>query len=115
MTFYTPSIKSGHAIHEQGALARHEMLTKSYADYEREIVDQMTDMSAASVFDAERDIAGIVLNRWRRWNYSNRRVRQRITVELRSHQELANEKFRLELFLCKFQHQALIHKINPCR
>src|ERR1700721_1229294 len=32
--------------------------------YERQIREQMTDMFAASGFDAKRDIAGIVLNRW---------------------------------------------------
>jgi spermidine dehydrogenase len=36
----------------------------AYAEYERQIREQMTDMFGASGFDARRDIAGIVLNRF---------------------------------------------------
>ena len=32
--------------------------------YERQIRQQLTDMFARSGFDASRDIAGIILNRW---------------------------------------------------
>jgi spermidine dehydrogenase len=64
MTFYVPLTKSGTPIFDQGSLARYEMLSKSYADYETEITDQMTAMFGDHGFDAERDIAGIVLNRW---------------------------------------------------
>ena len=39
-------------------------MSKSYGEYEAEIVEQMTRMFASSGFDAESDIAGIVLNRW---------------------------------------------------
>ncbi len=39
-------------------------MAKSYADYEKEITGQLTRMFAAYGFDAERDIAGIILNRW---------------------------------------------------
>ena len=48
----------------QGVVGRAELLSKSYQQYEKEIVDQMTSMFAAYGFDAEQDIAGIVLNRW---------------------------------------------------
>lgn len=64
MTFYVPFTYPGHSIKDQGAKGRFELLSKSYMDYENEIVDQMTDMFAASGFKAEEDIAGIVLNRW---------------------------------------------------
>ena len=64
LTFYVPFNKPGHPIKEQGALGRLELLSKSYAEYEQEIVEQMTAMFAAVGFDAERDIAGIILNRW---------------------------------------------------
>jgi len=64
LTFYVPFNKPGYSIKEQGALGRLELLNKSYAEYEQEIVEQMTAMFAAAGFDAERDIAGIILNRW---------------------------------------------------
>lgn len=64
MTFYVPFNNPGHPPEVQGAIGRAELLSKSYADYEREIVEQMTDMFADAGFDANRDIAGIILNRW---------------------------------------------------
>tara|TARA_R110002096_G_scaffold435548_1_gene661484 strand:+ start:155038 stop:156954 length:1917 start_codon:yes stop_codon:yes gene_type:complete len=64
MTFYVPFTNSGFDIAEQGTLGRIELLSKSYADYEQEIVEQMTNMFSEHGFEAERDIAGIVLNRW---------------------------------------------------
>jgi len=64
MTFYVPFNYPGYPIEQQGALGRAELFGKSYRDYEREIVDQMTRMFASAGFNAERDIAGIVLNRW---------------------------------------------------
>jgi spermidine dehydrogenase len=45
-------------------MGRAELLSKSYSDYEKEIVEQMTDMFADYGFNARADIAGIVLNRW---------------------------------------------------
>ena len=64
LTFYVPFHKPGYSIKEQGQLGRLELLNKSYAEYEQIIVEQMTAMFATSGFDAERDIAGIILNRW---------------------------------------------------
>lgn len=64
MTFYVSFNNPGHAIAAQGALGRAELLSKSYRDYEKEIVQQMTHMFADYGFNAQRDIAGIVLNRW---------------------------------------------------
>jgi len=64
MTFYVPFNNPGHSPREQGAIGRAELLSKSYADYETEIVEQMTSMFSAYGFRAEHDIAGIVLNRW---------------------------------------------------
>ena len=40
------------------------MLGTTYADYERQCREQMNEMFAGSGFDAKRDIAGIVLNRF---------------------------------------------------
>ncbi len=64
MTFYVPFNNPGFPMEEQGPIGRAELLSKSYRDYEQEIVDQMNKMFSADGFDAERDVAGIVLNRW---------------------------------------------------
>jgi spermidine dehydrogenase len=49
---------------EQGQRGRGELLETSFRDYEWRIRQQFHDMFARSGFDAGRDIAGIVLNRW---------------------------------------------------
>ena len=54
----------GYSTEEQGHRGRAEMLGTSFADYERRIREQFTAMFASSGFDAQRDIGGIVLNRW---------------------------------------------------
>ena len=54
----------GHSTGEQGNLGREELLATAFRDYERRIREQLTEMFAASGFDAQRDIAGIILNRW---------------------------------------------------
>jgi hypothetical protein len=54
----------GMAIANQGHRGRAKMLRTSFRDYERQIRKQFTDMFARSGFDARRDIAGIILNRW---------------------------------------------------
>ena len=64
MTFYVPFNNPGHSMAQQGAIGRAELLRKSYGEYETEIIEQMTRMFAAHGVKAERDIAGIVLNRW---------------------------------------------------
>ena len=40
------------------------MIVTSFSDYERRIREQFTAMFGDHGFDAKRDIAGIVLNRW---------------------------------------------------
>jgi spermidine dehydrogenase len=64
MTFYVPFNNPGLPIDQQGQVGRAELLGKSYADYEKEIIDLMNDMFTTYGFKAERDIAGIILNRW---------------------------------------------------
>ena len=64
MTFYVPFNNPGFAPEVQGVIGRAELLSKSYADYEKEIIGQMTSMFSDYGFNAEKDIAGIVLNRW---------------------------------------------------
>lgn len=54
----------GMSTQEQGVRGRTEMLGTSFRQYEQQIRDQFTDMFARSGFDAKRDIAGIILNRW---------------------------------------------------
>jgi spermidine dehydrogenase len=54
----------GLSTEEQGHRGRGEMLGTSFRDYEQHIREQFTAMFAAAGFDAGRDIAGIVLNRW---------------------------------------------------
>jgi spermidine dehydrogenase len=48
----------------QGHKGRAEMMSTSFREYERRIRQQFSEMFTASGFDARRDIAGIVLNRW---------------------------------------------------
>jgi spermidine dehydrogenase len=54
----------GMSTEDQGHRGRAEMLSTSFRDYERRIREQFTAMFGAAGFDAKRDIAGIVLNRW---------------------------------------------------
>ena len=54
----------GESTEGQGIRGRGELLGTSFRDYDRRIREQFTNMFAASGFDAQRDIAGIILNRW---------------------------------------------------
>jgi spermidine dehydrogenase len=54
----------GKTAEQQGHMGRAEMIATPFREYERQIRQQMTDMFARSGFDASRDIAGIILNRW---------------------------------------------------
>jgi spermidine dehydrogenase len=54
----------GLPIEEQGNRGRAEMVSTPFREYERQIREQMTAMFGSSGFDANRDIAGIILNRW---------------------------------------------------
>ena len=64
MTFYVPIQKPGLPLEAQGPASRTELFATSYADYERQLVSQMQRMFGPDGFNARRDIAGIVLNRW---------------------------------------------------
>ncbi|MDH4109955.1 MAG: NAD(P)/FAD-dependent oxidoreductase [Gammaproteobacteria bacterium] len=64
MTFYAPVPGPGPDAATQGATGRALLLSTSFADYERQIREQMSEMFGAAGFDAARDIAGIILNRW---------------------------------------------------
>src|SRR5215813_1088071 len=54
----------GLSTEDQGHRGRGQMLTTSFREYERRIRQQLTDMFSSVGFDASRDIAGIILNRW---------------------------------------------------
>jgi spermidine dehydrogenase len=54
----------GLSADEQGRRGRAEMLGTSFREYEQRIREQFTSMFAHAGFDARRDIAAIVLNRW---------------------------------------------------
>jgi spermidine dehydrogenase len=54
----------GHSTEAQGHMGRGELISTPFREYERQIRQQFTDMFAHSGFDASRDIAGIILNRW---------------------------------------------------
>ncbi len=56
--------KPGLPIGEQGSRGRAELLSTSFAQYERALRQQMSDMFAPGGFDPRHDIAGIILNRW---------------------------------------------------
>lgn len=64
LTFYMGLYTRGRSAFDQGALGRTRLLSTTYSDYERRIRTQMTRMFADVGFDAKRDIAGIILNRW---------------------------------------------------
>ncbi|MGB6480361.1 MAG: NAD(P)/FAD-dependent oxidoreductase, partial [Candidatus Sulfotelmatobacter sp.] len=54
----------GSSTEEQGKRGRAELLGTSFRDYERQVREQFSEMFTRGGFDAKRDIAGIILNRW---------------------------------------------------
>jgi spermidine dehydrogenase len=54
----------GLSTEEQGNRGRAEMLSTSFREYETRIRQQFTEMFASGGFNPQRDIAGIILNRW---------------------------------------------------
>jgi spermidine dehydrogenase len=54
----------GLPIQEQGDRGRAEILATPFRDYELKLREQLTEMFGPSGFDARRDVAGIILNRW---------------------------------------------------
>jgi spermidine dehydrogenase len=64
LTFYIPFLSPDLAPSAQGPAGRARLLSTSYAEFEHQIRTQMSEMFGAAGFDAQRDIAGIVLNRW---------------------------------------------------
>ena len=64
LSFYTPFFYPGLPIDAQLSRGRAELLQTSYAEYERRILRQMAKLFGSAGFQAQRDVAGIILNRW---------------------------------------------------
>jgi spermidine dehydrogenase len=56
--------KPGLPRRDQYRMGRYELMSTSFADFERNIRDQLQRMLGPAGFDAARDIAGITVNRW---------------------------------------------------
>lgn len=56
--------RPGLSLEAQNSSGRTELMTTSFRSYERQIREQFSEMFRRSGFDARRDIAGIILNRW---------------------------------------------------
>jgi spermidine dehydrogenase len=54
----------GIPLAQQATRGRMRMFSTPYSEYERMVREQFTLMFARSGFDARRDIAGIIINRW---------------------------------------------------
>ncbi len=63
LTLYNSFGVPGLPLEEQAVAARMRLFSLSYAEVEAEVRNQFTKMFAAGGFDADRDIAGITLNR----------------------------------------------------
>jgi spermidine dehydrogenase len=64
MTVKALYLKPGLPMAEQQNAGRAELISTSFREYERRVREQLTEMFASTGFDAKRDVAGIVLNRW---------------------------------------------------
>ena len=64
LSFYTPFHRPGLPMADQVARGRAELFATSYPEYERRIGAQLTKLFGAYGFDASRDVAGVILNRW---------------------------------------------------
>lgn len=64
LTFYIPFLQPELPAAAQGSAARMRLFSTSYVDFEKQLRDQLTAMFGEAGFDARRDIAGIILNRW---------------------------------------------------
>lgn len=64
LSIITPFFYPGLPAAEQCSRGRGEILATPFREFERKVREQFMDMFAGSGFDAKRDIAGIILNRW---------------------------------------------------
>lgn len=54
----------GAPLRQQFAEARYNMLAMSFEDYEQEIREHLTGMFPSELFDFDRDVESIIVNRW---------------------------------------------------
>jgi spermidine dehydrogenase len=64
LTFYVSFHQPGLPIEEQGESGRKKLLGTSYAEFESAIRAQMNQLFSDAGFRVEKDIDGIILNRW---------------------------------------------------
>ena len=64
LTFYVPYLNPGMPLKEQTVLGRNQLFAGSYRSIEIQVRRQMQKLFGIAGFDAKRDIAAIVLNRW---------------------------------------------------
>ena len=64
LTMYNPFVLPGLPLAEQCTMARMQLFNMSYAQIESAVREQFTKMFGDAGFDAKRDIAGIITNRW---------------------------------------------------
>jgi spermidine dehydrogenase len=64
LTFYVGFPQAGVPIDRQTSAARAMLFGTTYAEFELQIRKQLQQMFGAAGFNAKRDIAGIVINRW---------------------------------------------------
>jgi spermidine dehydrogenase len=64
LTMYVPFLYPGMPVKEQAVAARYSLLGPGFRNFELQIREQLQTLFGSSGFDAKRDIAGIVLNRW---------------------------------------------------
>ncbi len=64
LTFYVGFQQAGLPTGEQASRGRAKLFATSYAEFEQQIRAQLETLFGDAGFDAERDVAGIVLNRW---------------------------------------------------
>ncbi|MDH4232591.1 MAG: NAD(P)/FAD-dependent oxidoreductase, partial [Nitrospirota bacterium] len=64
LTFYVPLHYPGLPAKEQGEQGRAAILSTSYAEYEKMIIRRMSALFGSAGFNPDKDVAGIILNRW---------------------------------------------------
>jgi spermidine dehydrogenase len=64
LTMYNPFLNPGVSFPQQCTTGRMQLFAMSYADIERQVREQFTKLFGDHGFVADRDIAGIISNRW---------------------------------------------------
>lgn len=64
LSFYTPFFYPGLPVKAQCVTGRTELLATTYKQYEQQILAQMMKLFGSAGFAPEKDVAGIILNRW---------------------------------------------------